>query len=129
SKQTPWARDMDRIFLNLHIVDNNVPGNRGGGGQPLMPLAPPFETATSAEPDHQSQSWRVFPNPGREQIRIESELVIKRLEVYDSRGRLRRTLLPDASLWDLNVQPWPGGTYLLRIHTEAGIATQKLLVE
>lgn len=40
SKDTPWARDIDRIFLNLHVVDNNSPSTTGGGGKPLQPLAP-----------------------------------------------------------------------------------------
>jgi len=43
SKDTPWAKDMDRIFLNLHVVDNNSAGAKGGGGMPLMPLAPAFD--------------------------------------------------------------------------------------
>lgn len=42
SKNTPWARDMDRIFLNLHIVDNNSSSSIGGGGKLRMPLAPSF---------------------------------------------------------------------------------------
>jgi hypothetical protein len=42
SKNTPWARDMDRIFLNLHVVNNNSENSKGGGGKPLMPLAPEF---------------------------------------------------------------------------------------
>ncbi|MCF8225249.1 MAG: hypothetical protein K9J30_05180 [Bacteroidales bacterium] len=44
SKDTPWARDMDRIFQNLHVVDNNTPNSVGGGGTPRMPLAPDFKT-------------------------------------------------------------------------------------
>jgi len=39
SKETPWGRDMDRIFLNLHIVVNNSPESIGGGGKPGVPLA------------------------------------------------------------------------------------------
>ncbi len=42
-KDNPWARDMDRIFLNLHVVDNNSPETIGGGGEPRVPLAPPLE--------------------------------------------------------------------------------------
>ncbi|HYW97374.1 MAG TPA: hypothetical protein VE870_17410 [Bacteroidales bacterium] len=38
-KNTPWARDMDRIFLNLYVVNNNGPHSKGGGGTPLVPLA------------------------------------------------------------------------------------------
>lgn len=39
-KDTPWGRDMDRIFLNLHIVTNNSPQSIGGGGKPRVPLLP-----------------------------------------------------------------------------------------
>jgi hypothetical protein len=42
AKNHAWSRDMDRIFLNLHVVDNNSPSSIGGGGKPLAPLAPPF---------------------------------------------------------------------------------------
>jgi hypothetical protein len=40
SKDSPWGRDMDRIFTNLHVVDNNAPNRIGGGGTALAPLAP-----------------------------------------------------------------------------------------
>jgi hypothetical protein len=39
TKDTPWSRDMDRIFMNLHIVVNNSPESIGGGGKPVVPLA------------------------------------------------------------------------------------------
>jgi hypothetical protein len=42
SKDTPWARDMDRIFLNLYVVDNNSVLTIGGGGKTLQPKAPAF---------------------------------------------------------------------------------------
>jgi hypothetical protein len=42
SKDTPWSRDMDRIFLNLHVVVNNTKESIGGGGEPRKPLAPPI---------------------------------------------------------------------------------------
>jgi len=39
-----WARDMQKIFNNLHVVANNTSSSIGGGGNPRRPLAPPFET-------------------------------------------------------------------------------------
>lgn len=39
-KNTPWGRDMDKIFTNLHVVDNNNPESIGGGGEPIAPRAP-----------------------------------------------------------------------------------------
>ena len=40
NKNTPWARDMDRIFTNLYVINNNSPNAVGGGGTPRVPLAP-----------------------------------------------------------------------------------------
>eukprot|EP01121_Diplochlamys_sp_Union-15-3_P010049 TRINITY_DN2778_c0_g1_i1.p1 TRINITY_DN2778_c0_g1~~TRINITY_DN2778_c0_g1_i1.p1 ORF type:complete len:367 (+),score=80.12 TRINITY_DN2778_c0_g1_i1:88-1188(+) len=53
SKNTPWGRDMDRIFLNLYVVDSwdstvyqRVKASSGqegaGGGAPRQPWAPSF---------------------------------------------------------------------------------------
>ena len=39
---TPWARDVDTIFAFLEAITNNAPGSIGGGGTPLVPLAPPL---------------------------------------------------------------------------------------
>jgi len=44
SANNGWARDMQKIFNNLHVVANNTPNSIGGGGTPRRPLAPPFET-------------------------------------------------------------------------------------
>jgi len=42
SKNTPWARDMDRLFGVLAVVDDNTAATPGGGGTPLQPPAPPL---------------------------------------------------------------------------------------
>ena len=42
SKNSPWARDMDRLFGALAVVDNNAASAPGGGGTPLQPPAPPL---------------------------------------------------------------------------------------
>ncbi|HVY38741.1 MAG TPA: hypothetical protein VHM31_12435 [Polyangia bacterium] len=42
SKNTPWARDMDRLFGALAVVDNNTAATPGGGGTRLQPAAPPL---------------------------------------------------------------------------------------
>lgn len=38
---SPWVRDIQRLLRALHVVDNNRPGNVGGGGRPRRPLAAP----------------------------------------------------------------------------------------
>lgn len=38
-----WVKDINKIFDNLYVVDNNYdPGTIGGGGTPLQPLAAPL---------------------------------------------------------------------------------------
>lgn len=39
---TPFGRDMNKIFVRLALVDNNGPTSIGGGGTPRQPPAPPF---------------------------------------------------------------------------------------
>jgi len=42
SLDTPWTRDMRRLFTNLYVVDNNTAETIGGGGEPRVPLAQPL---------------------------------------------------------------------------------------
>ncbi len=39
---TPWARDIRKIFMNLYVVDNNSQDSIGGGGDPIAALPPSF---------------------------------------------------------------------------------------
>lgn len=40
-RECQWAKDMAEVFTALHVVDNNAPGNVGGGGIGRQPPAPP----------------------------------------------------------------------------------------
>ena len=42
-----WAHDIQTIFANLSIVTNNSQGSPGGGGIPIVPLAPPLASPPS----------------------------------------------------------------------------------
>ena len=39
---SPFYQDIMKLFSSLHIIVNNDPNHIGGGGEPLMPLAPPI---------------------------------------------------------------------------------------
>lgn len=62
SKDHAWSRDMDRIFLNLHVVDNNSSSSIGGGGTLRAPLAPVLPSENEhAHPDSiASGSWTIL---------------------------------------------------------------------
>jgi hypothetical protein len=42
SSEDPFAQDMEVVFSQLAVVDDNGPTSVGGGGTPLQPLAPPL---------------------------------------------------------------------------------------
>ncbi len=46
----PWWQDVEAIFTNLHVVNNNGPQSIGGGGTPRQPLAPPFREDRTSKP-------------------------------------------------------------------------------
>ncbi len=50
TSETPFGRDMKKIFSNLMVVDNNAEDNRGGGGTPRAPIAPPFGPPPDNQP-------------------------------------------------------------------------------
>ena len=39
---SPFGRDMNKVFTRLAVVSNNGPSSIGGGGTPRQPLAPPL---------------------------------------------------------------------------------------
>lgn len=82
---TPWSRDIRKIFTNLHVVDNNGPENIGGGGDPLMPLAPPFKVDS--------------PDPGNGGARIQIKTFLEGL--WDNESAIMKSNLNQAGLLPL----------------------------
>lgn len=75
SKNNAWARDMDRIFTNLWVVNNSSASNVGGGSSSASrraPAAPAFHDATTTNPPPPSPppspppATNIAQNPGFE---------------------------------------------------------------
>jgi len=72
----------------------------------------------------------VYPNPTTGELRITNyELQIKSIEVYDVFGKklLSHHLISSSSNHLINISHLPEGTYLLKIQTEQGVRTQKII--
>ena len=64
---------------------------------------------------------RIYPNPGRDELFIQSDLPVSRAEFYDAAGRLVYTTVnPGDKLSTSALLP---GMYLVRVHTAAGSAS------
>jgi hypothetical protein len=68
----------------------------------------------------------VYPNPTRGELRVESgEWRVESVEVFDVFGKsYGLTVLPS---YGLDISHLPTGTYFLRITTETGVVTQKVI--
>lgn len=70
------------------------------------------------------REWRVWPNPAAEILHIDSLPEGGIVEMYDLTGRL---MLTDKSS-TIDIHALTAGTYLLRIVTAEGIASQKVII-
>lgn len=75
------------------------------------------------------KSIKVYPVPAKDRVQIEIPLDLKiiALDLYDTNGRLLKSLKnTDRSLQTSNLS---SGIYLLKINTERGIISKKIIVE
>jgi hypothetical protein len=85
---------------------------------------PPAVGVTSVTPDN---IIRVFPNPAKEEIFIQSELPVKKVEIYSLTGAL---LLSESNFnGKISVPALSSGVYILKIHTGSGTVIKKIMKE
>jgi len=87
------------------------------------------------ETDNNS-SIQIYPNPTATEIFIQSELQIEKVEIFDMMGRNVETLRATSIVRQsdigqseivLNIAHLPNGIYFVRIQTETGVVTRKVV--
>lgn len=73
-----------------------------------------------------SHDLKIYPNPARNNIAIQSEYKINKIEVFNLLGHNVLTGKLQNSLLDISHLQF--GSYILKIHTDAGISYAKILV-
>ena len=69
----------------------------------------------------------IYPNPAREEVHIKSSSNINRIEVYDVYGKLMRSNRMVQDKMSLN--QFSSGVYLMKIYSDRGAITKKLIVD
>ncbi len=87
-----------------------------------------FQNVTAnREPDTVSEI-RVFPNPAREMLTVESEYEILEVRLFDYMGK-QKIFLPGPDVrYEIELSGFRTGVYLLQIHLENRTLTQPVLV-
>ena len=76
-------------------------------------------------------SVSLYPNPVSDYLSIETNHVIKLLEIYDLQGRLQKTLTPlvGSSLQKIDISALNSGVYVIRIGLKSGAVIDKKIIK
>ncbi|MEO0895627.1 MAG: T9SS type A sorting domain-containing protein [Bacteroidota bacterium] len=126
NKNTPWTRDMAKIFAALHVVDNNTPNNKGGGGNPIAPMAPPFLTTQLPSISSPSKvNWRKIGDFIHVDKPFHSHETL--VQLIDLQGRTIFTAQAKEEALQIPI-PSTRGVYLLRIQSKWESQQHKLVL-
>lgn len=73
--------------------------------------------------------FKYYPNPAKDYLNITGNSLIKSIAVYDVQGRELSTAVIENKATKLNVADYSGGTYFLKVITEDGEQTVRIIKE
>ena len=76
---------------------------------------------TSLDEKLTNDGIQLFPNPGTNQLHLQSDRPIGQWQVYSANGSLISTGETTSSQLDLKTQSWPSGTYFLYVASPDGV--------
>jgi len=68
----------------------------------------------------------IYPNPTSDHLNIKTNAVITSIEMFDLLGK---SVLQSSGAEQIKVNHLPAGVYMLRINTEQGKLTKKVIIE
>lgn len=82
-------------------------------------------SATLATNETQKSQTKIFPNPVKNLLNVQTEAKLQKVEIYSANGQLVKTSI----LKETNVTDLPKGNYILKITTDKGVITEKFIKE
>lgn len=71
----------------------------------------------------------VYPNPAKSEVMLASSVTVDRVEVINVLGQVVFASDVNANSIKVNTSEFATGNYIVKMYTEAGVATKKLIVE
>jgi hypothetical protein len=71
----------------------------------------------------------VYPNPAKSEVMLASSVTVDRVEVINVLGQVVFASDVNANSIKVNTSEFATGNYIVKMYTEAGVATKKLVVE
>ncbi|MEM6515715.1 MAG: T9SS type A sorting domain-containing protein [Bacteroidota bacterium] len=73
--------------------------------------------------------FKVYPNPTKGEINLESDEVIEDLSIFDSRGRILLSINPNLKDVNVSLKHLNTGIYFLKIKTFSGVGSKKIMLK
>jgi len=114
-----------------HSFKISVPTAVFTGGQGYFPVSVYLqgENSVLSTTDFDIVSYDVFPNPTKESVNIKCNNNITSLQLFDVAGKLISTNTINKSDFKLDISNKPKGVYFLKIKTENGLFSEKIIKE
>ncbi len=71
----------------------------------------------------------VYPNPAKEEVMLASSVNVEKVEIYNVLGQVVYSANVNANSVKVNTADFAAGNYVVKMYTEGGVATKKLVVE
>jgi hypothetical protein len=85
-------------------------------------------TVGTSEPTEEEVEFTLYPNPARDQINITTDNEIIRVDIFNQLGQVVYTQTVKNNYFNLNTSQYTDGIYFVRITTDEGVATKKVLI-
>lgn len=86
-----------------------------------------FKTILGTDEFTVDKSVKIYPNPTKDVIKIETNNTIKNIQLYDVQGRVLQTVMPNQNAAIIDVSAKATGIYFLKVTTANGTKTEKLI--
>lgn len=109
-------------FTNENDILSQTINNLGGSNLYIASFGDP-SLATNEQ--NFGTKLSIAPNPVKDILNIKTEAVVKKVEIYSATGQILKTITTKES----NVSELTKGVYIVKIYTENGSQTQKIIKE
>jgi hypothetical protein len=116
----PWP-NADGNGKFLHLTDNALDNSLASS------WSADDDTTLSDKSFTKATNIVVYPNPVNEMLTIDSESLLRTIEVYDISGKLLTSLYPNSNSIVVNFTKYSSGIYFIKIAGESGTMTQKIV--
>ncbi len=123
-----WPFDLEQ-YLILNIAMGGIAGTIDPGfteSSMVIDYVRVYQNVLSTD-EFSKDSFRIYPNPASNSVKIDSKQIISKIEIYNTLGKL--VLSKENIKTDIDVSNLNAGLYLLRVYSGENSVVKKLIIK